>query len=407
MKYKHVYILFIAFFLYPYHSNAENLNENLNSIVTDIEQQIVASENSKPAFIVVRAFIDKSSMQPNELSQKAEINLLKIILDRYLGQRKTIILNWQSKTPLVAIASSETGVVQYRQGLMGKNICEQFGDGFLISGTTGIDTDIVRIDVELIDMGTGNVLARSTESIKLKAVDLKLAGPLPPPPAQRPLENLNKKTPKVRLYIEIVPQNANVKFLNITDTFYQGIELKAGKYQIEISAKGYAQKTEWIALEVSKNKTSTIRLEPLNETKDLQYQVKSGKDFRFEGYMKDGMMHGQGTYFYKSGDKYQGQWEKNKMHGQGAYVFVDGEKYVGQWENGKMSGQGTYFYKNGDKFVGEWKNRKKSGPGTYYFSNGDSWEGNFLDNKKHGPAEYIWANGQSKKEYWENGKLIQ
>jgi hypothetical protein len=342
MKYKHAHILFlvISFFFYPCHLNAENLNDKLNGIVTDFEQQISASGNSRPAFIVVRSFIDKPSMQPNELSQKIENNLLQIILDRYLGKRKTIILNWQSKTPLVAIASSETGVVQYQQGLMGKKLSEQFGDGFLISGTIGMHADIVRVDAELIDMSTGNVLARSTESIKLKTDDLKLAGTLPPP-AQRASEKLNTEPPTGRLY------------------------------------------------------------------NDLQYQVKSGKDFRFEGYMKDGMMQGQGTYFYKSGDKYQGQWEKNKMHGQGAYIFVDGEKYVGQWKNGKMSGQGTYFYKNGDKFIGEWKNRKKNGPGTYYFTNGDTWEGNFLDNKKHGPAKYTWASGQSKKEHWENGKLIQ
>lgn len=297
MKYKHLHILFlfISFILYPCHSNAKSLNEKLNGIVTDFEKQISASENSKPAFIVVRSFMDKPSMRPNELSQKVENHLLKIILDRYLGKRKPIILNWQSKTPLVAITSSETGVVQYQQGLMGKKLSEQFGDGFLISGTISMDADIVRVDAELIDMGTGNVLARATESIRLKADDLKLAGP-PPSPAQRPPEKLYQEIPTGRLY------------------------------------------------------------------KDLQYQVKSGKDFRFEGYMKDGMMHGQGTYFYKSGDKYQGQWEKNKMHGQGAYIFADGEKYVGQWENGKMNGQGSYFYKNGDKFIGEWKNRKKMVP---------------------------------------------
>jgi len=347
MKNKHVRIwfLFIAIFLTPCYSNAENLNEKLNLIINDIEQKIVASEYITPAFIVVRSFMDKSSMQPNELSQKTENSLLKIILDRYLGQRKTLVLNWQCKTPLVATASSEAGVVQYRQGLMGKTISEQFGDGFLISGTTDLDAGIIRIDVELIDMGTGNVLTRSTESIKLKESALKLSGALPPPSAPPPSKKLKK--------------------------------------------------------------TSTIRLDPIKETKDLQYQVKSGKDFRFEGQMKDGLMHGQGTYFYNSGDKYQGQWEKDKMHGHGAYIFADGEKYVGQWENGKMSGQGSYFYKNGDKFVGEWKNRKKNGPGTYYFSNGDTWEGVFLDNKKHGPAKYTWANGQSKKEYWENGKLIQ
>jgi len=338
MKYKHLHILFlfIAFILYPCHSNAESLTEKLNGIVTGFEQQISVSNNSKPAFIVVRSFMDKPSMQPNRLSQKVENYLLKIILDRYLGKRKPIILNWQSKIPLVATASSETGGVQYQQGLMGKKLSEQFGDGFLISGTIGMDADTVRINAELIDMGTGNVLARSTESIKLKADDLKLAEPRLPPPAQRSPEKLYQAIPKGRLY-----------------------------------------------------------------------QVKSGKDFRFEGYMKDGMMHGQGTYYYKSGDKYQGQWEKNRMHGQGAYIFADGEKYVGQWENGKMNGHGTYFYTNGDKFIGEWEKKKKNGPGTYYFSNGDTWEGDFLDNKKHGPAKYTWANGQSKKEYWENGKLIQ
>ena len=44
---------------------------------------------------------------------------------------------------------------------------------------------------------------------------------------------------KYRLYLDTTPQNAQVKFLNLNQDFQQGMELKSGRYPLEISSPGY------------------------------------------------------------------------------------------------------------------------------------------------------------------------
>ena len=40
------------------------------------------------------------------------------------------------------------------------------------------------------------------------------------------------------------------------------------------------------------------------------------------------------------------------------------------WKDGLMSGQGTYYFADGDKYVGEHMNNNRYGQGTYYFADG-------------------------------------
>ena len=45
--------------------------------------------------------------------------------------------------------------------------------------------------------------------------------------------------------------------------------------------------------------------------------------------------HGQGTYSWPDGRKYEGAYENDKKHGFGVYTWQDGRKYEGYWLNGK------------------------------------------------------------------------
>ncbi len=56
---------------------------------------------------------------------------------------------------------------------------------------------------------------------------------------------------------------------------------------------------------------------------------------KYEGEFEDGIMNGNGTMTYKTGDKYSGSWLKGKQHGKGTYTFKDGTSYEGLWENGE------------------------------------------------------------------------
>ena len=64
--------------------------------------------------------------------------------------------------------------------------------------------------------------------------------------------------------------------------------------------------------------------------------------------------------------KYEGDLKKGKRHGQGTLVYNDGAVYIGEWKNNKKHGHGTHTYGNGDEYTGEWKNGVRHGLGTFF-----------------------------------------
>ena len=103
-----------------------------------------------------------------------------------------------------------------------------------------------------------------------------------------------------------------------------------------------------------------------------------GETSKILGAYKDGKWHGEGTYTYDDGEKY------DRQHGQGTYTWADGRKYVGAWKDDQMHGQGTYTWPSGSKYVGAFKDNKKNGEGTYTWANGCTYVGAYKDGKKHG-----------------------
>ena len=53
-------------------------------------------------------------------------------------------------------------------------------------------------------------------------------------------------------------------------------------------------------------------------------------------------------------------------HGIKTYKLTD-EKYDGFWKNNLRNGKGTYIYKNGDKLECEWKDDKIIGTVNYTY----------------------------------------
>ena len=70
---------------------------------------------------------------------------------------------------------------------------------------------------------------------------------------------------KAKLFVETEPKDARVRILNVQPKFYQGIELDAGKYHIEVSNEGYVQKKEWVTVDSGQEKKLTINLIQKNE----------------------------------------------------------------------------------------------------------------------------------------------
>ena len=90
------------------------------------------------------------------------------------------------------------------------------------------------------------------------------------PIAKQKLESLNQKelitsipskVSKSRLYVEVEPNNAGIKILNIRPKFHQGIELLPGRYHVEVSRGGYKTKRTWIKLEKGRDRSLQFKLE--------------------------------------------------------------------------------------------------------------------------------------------------
>ena len=102
---------------------------------------------------------------------------------------------------------------------------------------------------------------------------------------------------------------------------------------------------------------------------------------KYVGELKSFQKHGEGTYFWKSGDIYTGKWVNGTKEGYGVEKFSNGAKYTGEFKNGLRDGSGVYIYPNGGKHEGQWKNGKKEGKGISTLANGNRIEGEFKDGK--------------------------
>lgn len=70
---------------------------------------------------------------------------------------------------------------------------------------------------------------------------------------------------------------------------------------------------------------------------------------------------------YRQGSEYRGQKWRGMRHGQGTFLYLDGGKYEGEWAFNKMEGQGSLYYQSGKlAYEGEWMDDQFSGKGVLY-----------------------------------------
>mmetsp|Transcript_38779 Transcript_38779/g.91583 ORF Transcript_38779/g.91583 Transcript_38779/m.91583 type:complete len:322 (-) Transcript_38779:234-1199(-) len=125
---------------------------------------------------------------------------------------------------------------------------------------------------------------------------------------------------------------------------------------------------------------------------------------KYTGGIRNGKMHGFGSYEDPAGAKYQGDWKDGVMHGQGVCDTADGERYSGNYDNGVPHGKGTYRFKNGNVYEGDYFKGKIHGHGVIRFPDNRRYTGEFRENKKNGKGKYEGANGTYEGEYAEGKK---
>ncbi|XP_055083473.1 alsin isoform X1 [Periophthalmus magnuspinnatus] len=114
------------------------------------------------------------------------------------------------------------------------------------------------------------------------------------------------------------------------------------------------------------------------------------KNDLYQGYWKDGKMHGLGTYRYANGEVYEGSFQNGMRHGQG--MLRTGKLntsspsvFIGQWVNDKKTGYGVFDdITKGEKYMGQWQEHQRQGTGVVVTQFGLYYEGAFKDNKMMG-----------------------
>jgi hypothetical protein len=81
----------------------------------------------------------------------------------------------------------------------------------------------------------------------------------------------------------------------------------------------------------------------------------------------DDIMEGRGILVYQNGETYIGTFAGNEPEGLVRIISMDiNECYQGYMRAGQKHGQGTDYYESGKRFQGSWINGKRDGPGTFY-----------------------------------------
>ena len=113
----------------------------------------------------------------------------------------------------------------------------------------------------------------------------------------------------------------------------------------------------------------------------------------YEGEVKNGLRHGNGTYTFADGKKYIGQFKEDMYFGTGTLIMPDGSRYAGQFKDDQFNGQGTYLWPDNSRYTGQFLNGSFHGKGTYIWADGKRFVGEWLENRKQGFGILYFANG--------------
>jgi len=135
----------------------------------------------------------------------------------------------------------------------------------------------------------------------------------------------------------------------------------------------------------------------------LESEDPKGKT-HYEGGMRAGKMHGQGTATLPDGQTISGVFNDGIVEGQVIYTSSNGMHYEGRWSNGAPEGEGTATWPSGIIYSGNWHGGKESGVGTMKDpSTNTTYQGEFLEGKRNGHGTVIYSNGSTATVEWKAG----
>ncbi len=168
--------------------------------------------------------------------------------------------------------------------------------------------------------------------------------------ARRKIAEEKEKASLARLTITPEPADASIRILNIVPPYEPGMQLKSGRYHIEVSAKGYKTKTQWIELDKQEERELIVFLEktPQKETfspagpwlGSTFTDPTTGMEFVF---VKGGC--------FQMGDTFgDGDDDEKPVHEVCIDSFYMGKYEVTQGEWKKIMENNPSWFKNGDNY---------------------------------------------------------
>ncbi len=86
----------------------------------------------------------------------------------------------------------------------------------------------------------------------------------------------------------------------------------------------------------------------------MQYGEKKYSNYKYNGYLKDGLEEGPGITIWKDGQKNIAEYHLGKLHGCGKQEYASGNSYWGELKDGKKEGYGTFEAANGHRYIGQY-----------------------------------------------------
>jgi hypothetical protein len=125
----------------------------------------------------------------------------------------------------------------------------------------------------------------------------------------------------------------------------------------------------------------------------------------YTGSFKYGVKNGKGKFTWPDGSYYEGDIKENNFEGLGLYVWADGRKYEGEWYKNEFSGKGEYIYRDKSIYEGDFIKHKRSGLGRMKYGPNREYYGFWVNDKQEGLGCYT-LNNDVKMGYWFHGGLI-
>jgi len=122
---------------------------------------------------------------------------------------------------------------------------------------------------------------------------------------------------------------------------------------------------------------------------------KSDMVMQYNGSFRDGVYHGNGSWYGQDGHSYQGQFNHGQANGQGVWTTKKGERIEGQFLNHTVHGEAVWSYPSlgeGWRMKGEFKRGHAHGKGVMYYGPETRFEGTFKKGYPHGQGQLISAN---------------